>query len=78
VSQRLIPIADPDAIGLGVGRRTLGRRIKNPPPGFPKAVRINNRVYLVEAQLEAYKAKLIQGVLPVEKPEAESARVEAP
>ena len=30
--ETLVPLADAAEVGLGVGRRTLGRRIKNPPP----------------------------------------------
>jgi hypothetical protein len=63
VSKKLIPVADPEAIGLGVGRRTLGRRIKNPPPGFPTVVHINHRLYFVADELEKYKATLIQSAL---------------
>ena len=40
----LIPVANVEEIGLGVGRRTIGRRIKNPPPGFPAVMKINGRL----------------------------------
>jgi hypothetical protein len=62
-SETLIPAADSDAIGLGVGRRTFGRYIKNPPPGFPIVLRINGRLYVRRSELEAYKAKLIAEAL---------------
>ncbi len=42
-----------------MGRRTLGRKIKKPPPGFPEPLRINGRLYFLRSQLEAYKQKLI-------------------
>ena len=58
-TETLIPLADSAGIGLGVGRRTLGRRIKNPPPGFPAVLRINQRLYVRRTELEAYKAQLI-------------------
>jgi hypothetical protein len=34
-NESLVPLADAGAVGLGIGRRSLGRRVKNPPPGFP-------------------------------------------
>jgi hypothetical protein len=58
-TETLVPLADTAEVGLGVGRRTLGRRIKNPPPGFPTVLRINNRLYVRRSELEAYKARLI-------------------
>ena len=58
-SETLIPLADTAKVGLGVGRRTLGRRVKNPPSGFPTVFRINTRLYVRRSELEAYKAKLI-------------------
>jgi hypothetical protein len=62
-NETLVPVADEDAIGLGVGRRTLGRYIKNPPPGFPTVVRLNGRLYIPRSELEVYKAKLIAGAV---------------
>lgn len=58
-NETLIPVADYTAIGLGVGRRSLGRRIKNPPAGFPTAIKINGRLYFRRSEIESYKAKLI-------------------
>lgn len=58
-SETLVPLADTAEVGLGVGRRTLGRRVKNPPPGFPTVLRINSRLYVRRSELEAYKARLI-------------------
>ncbi len=58
-NETLVPLADPAEVGLGVGRRTLGRRVKNPPAGFPTVLRINKRLYVRRSELEAYKAKLI-------------------
>jgi hypothetical protein len=55
----LIPLANPEAIGLGVGRRTLGRKIKDPASGFPAAIRINGRLYVRRSELEAFKERLI-------------------
>jgi hypothetical protein len=65
---KLIPISNTDSVGLGVGRRTLGRRIKNPPPGFPQAIRINGRLFFEEDELEAYKRSLLKSRLsPVDR-----------
>jgi hypothetical protein len=59
----LVPVADTDALGLGVGRRSIGRRIKNPPENFPRPIRINGRLYFRRVELEAYKQRLIQQAL---------------
>jgi hypothetical protein len=56
---KLIPVSDDEK----VGRRSIGRRIKNPPPGFPRPVRINGRLYFVDSELDAYKKALIAGGL---------------
>lgn len=72
-TETLVPIANTVEIGLGVGRRTLGRRIKNPPQGFPAVLRINNRLYVRRSELEAYKARLITnaiGLASATKPNA--------
>ena len=58
-TESLVPLADTDEVGLGIGRRTIGRRVKNPPPGFPTVLHINGRLYVRRSELEAYKAKLI-------------------
>ena len=58
-NETLVPLADSDGVGLGIGRRTLGRRVKNPPPGFPTVLRINSRLYVRRSELEAYKSRLI-------------------
>lgn len=55
----LIPVADEDALGLGVGRRTIGRRIKDPASGFPPVIRVNGRLYVTKQNLRDYKARLI-------------------
>ena len=55
----LVPVADVEAVGLGVGRRTVGRRIKRPPSGFPTVIRINNRLYFRRNELRRYKQRLI-------------------
>lgn len=34
-NRTLVPLSRPDLIGLGVGRRTLGRYILNPPDVLP-------------------------------------------
>jgi hypothetical protein len=62
-NETLVPVADTAAIGLGVGRRTIGRRVMNPPPGFPTVLRINKRLYVRRSELEAYKAQLIAAAL---------------
>ncbi len=68
----LIPIANPAALGLGVGRRTVGRRMKD-DPDFPTIHRINGRNYVKDDALAAYKQQLIRRSLaepPREKAEA--------
>jgi hypothetical protein len=55
---KLVPAANSEKVGLGFGRRTLGRRLKNPPPGFPPTIRINGRLYFEEGALEKYKQAL--------------------
>jgi len=50
----LIPLANPAALGLGVGRRTVGRRMKD-DPDFPTIHRINGRNYVQDDELAAYK-----------------------
>ncbi len=62
-SESLIPVANVAEVGLGVGRRSLGRRIKNPPEGFPTVLRINKRLYMRRTEIEAYKQKLIAEAL---------------
>jgi hypothetical protein len=62
-SETLVPLADAEAVGLGIGRRTLGRRVKNPPPGFFPVLRINGRLYGRRSDIEAYKARLIAEAL---------------
>ncbi len=57
---RLLPLAKADALGLGVGRRTLGRRIKDPSSGFPAPIRLHGRLYVSKSDLDAYKARLIR------------------
>jgi hypothetical protein len=58
-SERLIPIANAEALGLGVGRRTIGRRIKDLNSGFPNVITINGRGYVTASELQAYKSRLI-------------------
>jgi hypothetical protein len=62
-----VPLADTAEVGLGVGRRTIGRRVKNPPDGFPTVLRINGRLYVRRSELEAYKAKLIAEAIAAPK-----------
>jgi|GEM_PF-5979390 predicted DNA-binding transcriptional regulator AlpA len=45
---------------LGCGRRTLGRRMADAPAGFPRAIRINGRIYFLRSDLERFKAELIR------------------
>jgi len=61
--EELVPAADTDALGLGVGRRSIGRRIRNPPPGFPVPIRLNGRLYFRRSELETYKQELIRSAL---------------
>jgi hypothetical protein len=59
-NETLVPVADADAVGLGVGRRSLARRIANPPPGFPVVIRGHNgRLYMRRSDIEAYKQRLV-------------------
>jgi predicted DNA-binding transcriptional regulator AlpA len=44
---------------FGFGRRTLGREIKD-NPDFPKAIRINGRLYFCQTEIEIYKRDLIR------------------
>jgi len=60
-SETLVPLANAEKVGLGVGRRSIGRIIKNPPPGFPRVLRINGRLYCTLRELDAHKARLIAG-----------------
>ncbi len=69
----LIPLAKADALGLGVGRRTLGRKIKDPNSGFPPTIRINGRLYVRGNDLAEYKAKLIREGLSASKEKTASA-----
>jgi hypothetical protein len=62
-SESLVPLADTDEVGLGIGRRTIGRRIKNPPNGFPTVLRINRRLYVRRSELENFKQRLITEAL---------------
>lgn len=62
-NKSLIPVANTSELGLGVGRRTIGRRIENPPDGFPKVLRINGRLYVRRRELEQYKAQLISDAI---------------
>lgn len=59
IQEKLIPVANVAALGLGVGRRTIGRRIKVRSSGFPPVVRVNGRLFVTQSELEQYKAKLI-------------------
>ena len=67
-NESLVPVADTEGLGLGVGRRTIGRLIKNPPPGFPAVLRINGRLYVCRSELEEYKAHLIAGAMSATPP----------
>lgn len=58
-NRTLVPLSRPDLIGLGVGRRTLGRYILNPPPGFPTPIYQHGRIYFASDELDAYKAQLV-------------------
>jgi hypothetical protein len=69
-NESLVPLADTDSVGLGIGRRTLGRRVKNPPDGFPTVLRINGRLYVRRSELEAYKAGAASLTEPIAAPKA--------
>lgn len=69
----LIPLSQPKAVGLGVGRRTLGRRVVEDPE-FPPVVRIKGRLYVEEGRLDEYKRRLIQrGLSPPRGDDGEAA-----
>jgi hypothetical protein len=57
---KLLPLAKTEEIGLGVCRRTLGRRIKDPNSGFPTPIRLNGRLYVRKSDLDTYKLRLIR------------------
>jgi hypothetical protein len=68
-NESLVPVAD---AGFGVGRRTIGRRIKNPPPGFPTVLRINGRLYFRRSELEKYRAQMLAEAGVVAKTETQA------
>ncbi len=55
--EKLIPVADTEAIGLGVGRRSIGRLIK--AGKFPPTIRLNGRLYVQKSELDAFKSRII-------------------
>lgn len=59
---RLIPISKPELIGLGVGRRTIGRRMET-DPDFPPVYKIGGRNYVRASDLDAYREKLMERAL---------------
>jgi hypothetical protein len=71
-TESLVPVADADKLGFGVGRRTIGRRIKNPPPGFPTVLRINSRLYFRRSELEKYRAQMLAEAEAATKLEAQT------
>jgi hypothetical protein len=76
MSKKLVPLAKPEAVGLGIGRRTVGRRIKQ-DPDFPRVIVINGRNYVEEDALAAYKEKLIErglGARPRDLPTSSSGK----
>ena len=60
---KLLPIAKAEALGLGVGRRTIGRLIADQNSGFPKPVRINGRLYVLDTEVAAYRQSVIDRAL---------------
>jgi hypothetical protein len=58
-NKEVVPCSDPSKLGLGFGRRTLGRMMLDPPDGFPAVVRLQGRLYVERGQLEAYKERLL-------------------
>jgi hypothetical protein len=71
---KLIPASNVEAVGLGIGRRSIGRRIKNPPDGFPAPIKINGRLYFDQDALENYKHGLINGTFSRAGPTSLEAR----
>jgi hypothetical protein len=46
----------------------LARRIEDKSSGFPTPVRINNRLYVRQSELDAYKSRLIREGVVAPKP----------
>lgn len=62
--RNLLPLAKPEALGIGLGRRSIGRKILEDPE-FPPLIRISGRLYVEEALWERYKELLInRGLQP--------------
>ncbi len=59
---RLLPIAKPDQLGLGVGRRAIGQRMRD-DPDFPPVYKIGGRNYVQARDCDAYREKLMARAL---------------
>jgi len=71
----LIPLAKPEALGLGVGRRSIGRKIKEGT--FPPVLRLSGRLYIRRCDLNDYKARLIAQALAMRPSNAVSVGIDA-
>jgi len=76
-AKKLIPLARPDDVGLGIGRRSIGRRIKSDPEFAAIVVVVNGRNYAESDKLEAYKQKLIERGLRAPTPASPTAASES-
>ncbi len=56
----LIPLPDVAKSELGRDPRTLRRWLKDESVGFPKPVRVNNRLYFSRRELEAWKQSRVR------------------
>lgn len=55
----LLPLSQPEKLGLPFKRRVLGRRLVD--GSFPTPIRINGRLFITRRELKNYKASLILG-----------------
>ena len=56
----LIPLPEVAKSDLGRDPRTLRRWLKDEAVGFPKPVRVNNRLYFSRRELEAWKQSRVR------------------
>lgn len=61
----LIPLPDVAKGELGRDPRTLRRWLRNTAIGFPKPIRVNNRLYFSRRELEAWKKSRVRAYVEV-------------